>query len=501
MLKSFPSQIHRRRDSLGFGASLRQVFVMPRVPQRAAQLADPGNLKSKRPSSGCQPIVAPQATVRPVRQVRTKVAARSGLRVRQNLLQLAQKLGVPSVTRSLRASSSAAAANVAMHAPPWQSQAAVSRSAEQRDSFSMEALNTAATAVSGMASSTAPARIPLSPQSPRSWSLPAATSPMLPQVLSLVSPSPVTNPGTANESSPSDRGADSVPVVSGASALGCDCNVDATDADFHYGVLLPSLRVAERGLCSAAAAAAVGLARMASPRRMIVDWMLRCHDHFGLVTATLFLAVRLLDGVLLQVHTPEGQRNVQNPTLLGAVTLLLASKFEEEDYPATWDLANFSGGLFSSDDMHLMEVLVLEQLEYRLHMPTAFHHLHWCTEVEISRFETTKATVVHYLAQLALRCEDSSLWAPSDHAAAALTASNLLFSRHPALSMSGDGLLRGDAASPEALCAPGCLVRRILDELDHATAGVAAFDKFAMPCRGGVALLAARLARGDPTDV
>eukprot|EP00927_Polykrikos_kofoidii_P000698 TRINITY_DN10256_c0_g2_i1.p1 TRINITY_DN10256_c0_g2~~TRINITY_DN10256_c0_g2_i1.p1 ORF type:complete len:465 (+),score=84.08 TRINITY_DN10256_c0_g2_i1:82-1476(+) len=464
---------------------------MPRVPHRAADLAGDQNMMSKRLGCNDKPGAAPSATRRVVvRKVITKPAPRPGLRVRQTLLQLAQRMGFGSVARSRAASPSAPAISAALRAPAQQSQVAVIKTKQ-----------ITATAQSAVASTTVPAQSPSLPLPPRSWSLPATTSSMSPPVLSLVSPSPVPNLDLAKGGALPDRGIDNLFCSSAASTLLRRGNVHTDDVDFHYGVLLPSLRVAERGLCSATAAAAVSLASLALSRRVIVDWMARCHDHFGLVTATLFLAVRLLDAVLLRVHTPEGQRVVQNPTLLGAVTLLLASKFEEEDYPAPYDLANFSGGHFVAEDVQFMEVLVFEVLGHRLHMPTAFHHLHWCIEVEISRFETTRGKLVQYLAELALRCEDSSLWAPSDFAAAALATSTFLFSRHPALSMVGDGMLQGDAASPEALCAPGCLVRRILGELKGATAGVAAFDKFATPCRGGVASLAARLARGDPIDV
>lgn len=202
-------------------------------------------------------------------------------------------------------------------------------------------------------------------------------------------------------------------------------------ACWHEAVLRPGLLQSEAetrlsfgegDMRSAASQPAVE----ADVRTDTVDWMMSTHQASDLALPAIFLAVQLLDRCLaLSQVEPERQ------LLLGAACLVLAAKFEEYNAPELSFVANAAGNQFTMAEVIEMELWVLRTLEYRLHLPTAVHHLGWFQrqDGQLSRSKYS-AALAQYLCELPLAyVPGSGQWPPSLHAAAAVRLADALLRR------------------------------------------------------------------------
>jgi len=105
-----------------------------------------------------------------------------------------------------------------------------------------------------------------------------------------------------------------------------------------------------------------------SERDRLVEWVVRVHRSLKLASRTLFLAVHLLDR-LRQIQSSRP------PLLDAAVSLLLASKFEEEQPASMAALVSAGRGSFRQSGLEGAEVRVLAELDFSLHGSTVAHFL------------------------------------------------------------------------------------------------------------------------------
>eukprot|EP00929_Paragymnodinium_shiwhaense_P070270 TRINITY_DN35593_c0_g1_i1.p1 TRINITY_DN35593_c0_g1~~TRINITY_DN35593_c0_g1_i1.p1 ORF type:complete len:399 (+),score=68.36 TRINITY_DN35593_c0_g1_i1:109-1305(+) len=272
-----------------------------------------------------------------------------------------------------------------------------------------------------------------------------------------------------------------------------DSTVRRADATLHFEVLYPVLRRMESRMRRARPNSSQDVCGSGDDKRAaLVDWMLRCHDYFDLRSEVLFLAVSLLDSIVtadavhesLPTHFDPDRWNLP---LVAAAILFVAAKFEDIDaVPELAELVDFGKDFFKAEDLCFMEILVLQQLEYRLMRPTALSHLHWfvelCSGVGAPSHDPPRPSIswllANYIGELSLRCKEISTWPPSDHAAAIAVTTNLLLARKPL----PDSLRAACCAGPDEEAEHRMAIirqisRRCIYTLKAAEPGIAAFEK------------------------
>lgn len=205
-----------------------------------------------------------------------------------------------------------------------------------------------------------------------------------------------------------------------------DGDWDSDDVDWHKSVLVPALQREEVGdgnnCLNPSRLRNAQVSDIADCRAEVVAWIVRVHDSYRLGLFSLFLAIRVLD-------TLDGRHLWGRQKLLGAAALLVASKFEEETSPDIASLAAEGQGSYSEAEIRVAELLLLTKLGFRLHMPTAAHHLAWFQL--LGRGGTLQRELSQYVCELGLTSRGAARWAPVQHSAAsALLAAAML--RRPA---------------------------------------------------------------------
>lgn len=213
---------------------------------------------------------------------------------------------------------------------------------------------------------------------------------------------------------------------------GHESSCNREDALFQFDVLLPALLKAEiaavkltNGRCTVSRAV----------QNELVAWIVLVHKEQGLRETTLFLAVQLLRRALV-IERPRV------PRVMAAAALLVAAKFEEEMVPELQVLAeeaqasSDSGNGILAEEVSDAELELLHLLDFRLHLPTAAHHLHWSQAMLGGKGCDPKQlrSMAMYICELGLTCVESCSWLPSLHAGAAALLAAALLQRPQSLS-------------------------------------------------------------------
>lgn len=160
----------------------------------------------------------------------------------------------------------------------------------------------------------------------------------------------------------------------------------------------------------------------AKMRGILVDWLVDVHKKYKLRQETLFLAVQLTDRFLdIQVIA---QRQLQ---LVGATTLMIASKFEEIHPPQLKEFVYVTDKAYSREEILKMEVHILKALQFQICSPTAWHFLERYQFVD--GCADAHSHLAWYLLELTLPDYKMLKYAPSHLAAASLLLSNKLLRR------------------------------------------------------------------------
>lgn len=212
-----------------------------------------------------------------------------------------------------------------------------------------------------------------------------------------------------------------------SSETACPDDFLVDDNSWHSHVIYPALSREEGDVVPATSASDL----CKQPWQRIVKWIALAHRRtyaFG-HAESLFLAVQLA-GRFMTARPPELRWK-----LLAAASLSLACKFElQTRYPWGAELVPSDTAMpIRSDDVHRMEISVLEALRYRLHFPTAAHHIRWFTEV--TGGDEAKHKVALYVAELGLSDPRCLRWSASCYAMAAVMLSNWLAGRETVLQL------------------------------------------------------------------
>ena len=105
-------------------------------------------------------------------------------------------------------------------------------------------------------------------------------------------------------------------------------------------------------------------------RAILIDWIVDVHKKYKLKPETLYLTVNIIDRFLSKqtVTTVKLQ-------LVGVVSLLIASKYEDIHPPLVKELADITDGAYVPNQLISMENQILSFLNFDLFYPTQWHFL------------------------------------------------------------------------------------------------------------------------------
>ncbi|XP_071462622.1 G2/mitotic-specific cyclin-B3-like [Marmota flaviventris] len=105
-------------------------------------------------------------------------------------------------------------------------------------------------------------------------------------------------------------------------------------------------------------------------RAILVDWLVEVQMTFEICHETLYLAVKLVDHYLMKVVCQKDKLQ-----LLGSTAFLTAAKFEEPSPPCVDDFLYICDDIYKRDELHAMEISILQALNFDINIPIAYHFL------------------------------------------------------------------------------------------------------------------------------
>ena len=105
-------------------------------------------------------------------------------------------------------------------------------------------------------------------------------------------------------------------------------------------------------------------------RAILIDWIVDVHKKYRLNPETLFLTVNIIDRFLSKQNVTTIKLQ-----LVGVVSLLIASKYEDIHPPLVKELADITDGAYVPSQLLSMENQILSCLNFDLFYPTQWHFL------------------------------------------------------------------------------------------------------------------------------
>ena len=102
-------------------------------------------------------------------------------------------------------------------------------------------------------------------------------------------------------------------------------------------------------------------------RAILIDWLIEVHLKFKLNPETMYLTVNLIDRFLEKKLVIR-----QKLQLVGVTAMLLASKYEEIYAPEVRDFVYITDKAYTREQILGMEAQMLNTLDFRISVPTAY---------------------------------------------------------------------------------------------------------------------------------
>lgn len=151
----------------------------------------------------------------------------------------------------------------------------------------------------------------------------------------------------------------------------------------------------------------------ASMRAILVDWLVEVQENFELNHETLYLAVKLVD--LYASHTNIPKEQLQ---LIGAVSLFIASKFDERCPPLVEDFLYICDDAYRRKEFLDMERCILKTIGFDIGMPLSYRFLR--RYAKCGRCDMETLTLARYILEMSLMEYDLIHKRESEVAAASL---------------------------------------------------------------------------------
>lgn len=146
-------------------------------------------------------------------------------------------------------------------------------------------------------------------------------------------------------------------------------------------------------------------------RALLIDWMVRVHDHFNLLPETLFLTVNYIDRFLSLKTVSE-----QNLQLIGLVAMFVASKYEEITYPSVKEIAYIADNEYTVDEILHAEHYMIHLFEFNMGWPGPMSFLRRSSKAD--NYDSDVRTLAKYFLELTVM-EPRLVSAPASWLAAA----------------------------------------------------------------------------------
>ncbi|KAJ2467293.1 B-type cyclin, partial [Coemansia sp. RSA 2320] len=135
-----------------------------------------------------------------------------------------------------------------------------------------------------------------------------------------------------------------------------------------------------------------------STRAALIEWVVQVHDRFGLLPESLYLAVNFIDRFL---STKEVA--VDKLQLVGAVCLLLATKYEEIHVPSVKDIEYMVEENYKVKDILAAERYVLRMLDFDMGWPGPLSFLRRISKADL--YDPATRTLAKYMMEVTLMDE------------------------------------------------------------------------------------------------
>lgn len=159
-------------------------------------------------------------------------------------------------------------------------------------------------------------------------------------------------------------------------------------------------------------------------RGILIDWLVRIHDHCGLLPETLFLTVHFTDRFLSL--KPVGPAKLQ---LVCVVALFVAAKYEEITCPSVQEIAYMVDNEYSVDEILRAERFFINLLQFNLGWPGPMSFLRRSSKAD--DYDSDTRTLAKYLLETTIMEPRFVAAPPSWLAAASHFLSRKILARGP----------------------------------------------------------------------
>lgn len=158
--------------------------------------------------------------------------------------------------------------------------------------------------------------------------------------------------------------------------------------------------------------------------KILVDWMIEVQINYSLSQESLFLAVDILNRYIRLEYVGRGDLQ-----LIGAASLMIASKYEEIYPPEVGEFVYICAGTYTRDLLLDAERDLLAALKYKLSAPLSWHYLNWLGKrVEVNE---RMLHLAQYYLELTLQERRFATVARSTTAVAAMDLAGRVLDRAP----------------------------------------------------------------------
>ncbi|KAL3233832.1 G2/mitotic-specific cyclin-2 [Nakaseomyces bracarensis] len=130
-------------------------------------------------------------------------------------------------------------------------------------------------------------------------------------------------------------------------------------------------------------------------RDILVNWLVKIHNKFGLLPETLYLAVNLMDRFLCKELV-----QLDKLQLVGTSCLFIASKYEEVYSPSIKHYASETDGACTEEEIKEGEKFILKTLEFTLNYPNPMNFLRRISKAD--DYDIQSRTLAKFLLEISL---------------------------------------------------------------------------------------------------
>ena len=128
-------------------------------------------------------------------------------------------------------------------------------------------------------------------------------------------------------------------------------------------------------------------------RDILVNWMVKIHNKFGLLPETLFLSLNIMDRFLCKERV-----QLDKLQLVGTASLFIASKYEEVYSPSCKHFAQETDGACDEEEIKEGEKFILQTLNFQLNYPNPMNFLRRISKAD--DYDIQSRTLAKYLLEI-----------------------------------------------------------------------------------------------------